>query len=538
MADTFTTAPQYTVATEKAPAALGNATTATEKAPVLEKASAATEKTPAAPQAPTAAQQAATEKDTTATENTPVAISLEQALEIALSQSPSVKVADKEIERTQYARKGSYAALFPQINASGSYQRTIKKQVMYMGGDDDSDGEGGGGGMAGMMSEIMAPFAYYIQQLSQGTGITLIPYVPQTTTESSSDGGIQVGRWNTYNAGISASMPLINAQLWKSISISADDVELAVEKARSSRLEVVNQVKQAYYGVLLAKEAFEVYKRVYENAVANYELTEKRYKASKASELDYARAKTTVANAIPNVYNAESSIILSLWQLKAVMGVNLDTGIDVAGTLSDYSSQLGTISDPGENALDYNSTLRQLTIQANQLAKAVQAQKYAYLPSLALSFAYSLNAMTNDFKFSEYKWTPYSYVGLSLNIPIFSGGQRLNNVRQSKVQAEELAIQRENTERQLHIAIRQSLSTMDTAVKSYESALDALESAQKAYDIAQKSYEIGRSTLTDLDSAQLALTQAQLLTSQAIYNYLVAKAGLESTIGADYTAEK
>ena len=480
----------------------------------------------------------ATVADTTSQQAAPAVISLEQALEVALSQSPTVKVADLEIKRTEYARQGSYAALFPQINASGSYQRTIKKQVMYMGGD-DSDEEGGGGGMASMMGEIMAPFAYYIQQLSQGTGITLLPYVPQDTgSSSSSDGGIAVGRWNTYNAGISASMPLINAQLWKSISISADDVELAVEKARSSRLETVNQVKQAYYAVLLAKQAFEVYKDVYENAVENFELTEKRYNASKASELDYARAKTSVANAIPNVYNAESSIILALWQLKAVMGVELDTEIDVAGTLEDYSSQMAMVTDPGENALDYNSTMRQLSIQATQLAKAVQMQKAAYLPTMALSFAYSLNAMTNDFKFSEYHWTPYSYVGLSLNIPIFSGGQRLNSVRQSKVQAEELAIQRENTERQLMIAIRQSLSTMETAVKSYESAVDALESAQKAYDIAEKSYEIGRSTLTDLDSAQLALTQAQLLTSQAIYNYLVAKAGLESTIGADYTAEQ
>ena len=173
----------------------------------------------------------------------------------------------------------------------------------------------------------------------------------------------------------------------------------------------------------------------------------------------------------------------------------------------------------------------------DQLANTVKMQRYGYLPSLSLAFSYSLNAMTNDFKFEQYKWTPYSYVGISLNIPIFSGGQRLNELRQTQVQARELALQRENAERQLHIAIRQSLSTMETAVKSHESALDALESAQKAYDIAAKSYEVGRSTLTDLDAAQLALTQAKLAASQAIYNYLVAKAGLESTIGADYTSE-
>ena len=73
-------------------------------------------------------------------------LTLDQALEIALSENVAVKVADKEIERSGYAKKGTYAALFPQINASGSFQRTIKKQIMYM--DQDDSGEGGGGGFS------------------------------------------------------------------------------------------------------------------------------------------------------------------------------------------------------------------------------------------------------------------------------------------------------------------------------------------------------------------------------------------------------
>ena len=55
---------------------------------------------------------------------TPVIITLEQALKIALSENVSVKVADMEIQRTEYAKKGTYASLFPQIDASGAYQRT------------------------------------------------------------------------------------------------------------------------------------------------------------------------------------------------------------------------------------------------------------------------------------------------------------------------------------------------------------------------------------------------------------------------------
>ena len=474
--------------------------------------------------------------DTIAQQQAPAAITLDEAIRIALDKSPTVKIADMEVQRAEFAKKGSYAMLYPQISASASYQRTIKKQVMYMGGGDDDDE--GGGGMSSMMSGVLDPIMYYINELYKGTGVPYVPYVaPATTTDDSSDGGIAVGRWNTFNAGIMANMPLINAQLWKSLEISGESVDLAVEKARTSRLETVNQVKQAYFAVLLAKEAKNVYKSVYDNAVQNLELTQKKYNASKASELDLARAKTTVANAVPDMFNSENAIYLSLWQLKAVMGIDLEAEIDVKDSLLVYSDSMSRIINDNDLTLTNNSTLRQLEIQADQLANTIKMQRYGYLPTLSLAFSYSLNAMTNDFKFEEYHWTPYSYVGLSLNIPIFSGGQKLNDLRQSQVQHNQLAIQRENTERQLRISIRQSLSTMETAVKSHESALDALESAQKAYDIAAKSYEIGRSTLTELDAAQLALTQAQLAASTAIYNYLVAKAALESTIGADYTAE-
>ena len=59
-------------------------------------------------------------------------LTLDQALEIALSENNTIKIADMTVEKTGYARKGSYAALYPNISANGSYQRTLKKQVMVM----------------------------------------------------------------------------------------------------------------------------------------------------------------------------------------------------------------------------------------------------------------------------------------------------------------------------------------------------------------------------------------------------------------------
>ena len=459
-----------------------------------------------------------------------VVLTLDDALKIALSENVSVKVADKEIQRYEYARKGSYASLFPQVDGSGSYQRTITKQVMYMDTDSGSADEGGS---MGMFSSLM-PFIQRVNEMSVAAGL---PPVSMDSGEQSSanSGGFAVGRWNTFNYGVSASMPIVNFQLWESIRISGQSVDLAVEKARASRLDMVTQVKQAYYAVLLAKEAFGVYKDVYENAVENYSMTEKKFNAQKASELDLLRAKANVANAIPNVYNAESSVILSLWQLKAVMGVDLDMNVDVAGSLEDYSAEmLADIVENQDPSLDKNTTMKQLAIQAEQLASTVRLKKAAYLPTLSAMFNYSMIAMTNDFKFSQYQWSPYSYVGFSLSIPIFSGGKRHSEVRQAKVQADQMNLQMVDTERQLRISIRQYLNTMETNMNSYYAASDAVNVAQKAYDIAAKSFNVGKSTLTDLNDAQLTLTQAKLSQGQAVYNFVVAKSNLEKTSGFDF----
>jgi len=418
---------------------------------------------------------------------TPVVITLEQALEIALSENVSVKVADMEIQRTGYAKKGAYAALFPQIDVVGSYQRTIKKQAMYM-----SMGEG---------QEPMK---------------------------------IEVGMFNTLNASASAALPLVSAQLWKSIKISGMDVELAVEKARSSRLETVTQVKNSYFAILFAKEAFEVYKSVYENAVDNFKEVQKKYDAQKVSEFELVRAKTTVEQAIPNVYNAESTVILALWQLKAVLGVDLDTNIDVAGKLSDYSQQMFyDIHQHDSVSLDNNSAMKQLAIQTEMLSETVKLQKYANIPTLAASFNFSYMSMANDVAFKNFPWIPYSTAGISLSIPIFAGGKRYQAIRQAKNQYEQVKLQADNTERQLMIAVRQNLNTMEMNMKSYYAAQNAVASAQKAYEIAEAAYRVGRSTLIELNDAQLALTQSRLAESQAIYNFVVAKAQLEQTIGKE-----
>ena len=409
----------------------------------------------------------------------PLQLTIEQALEIALSENNTVKIADMTVEKTGYAKKGSYATLYPNINISGSYQRTLQKQVMVMD-------------MGGQPMEI------------------------------------KVGRDNNISTSATASMPLVNASLWESLKLSGMDVEMAVEQARSSKIAMVKQVKQAFYAVLLAQESYNVMSQVYENAQKNFEKTDQRYNVGKASEVERLRAQVTMLNAEPNVSSAENAVLLATWQLKAVMGIDLGTEVEVVGNLNDYTEEMLT-PYASEDDLSGNSSLLQLDIQDRMLESTLRMQKRQYIPTLAASINYNYSAMGDD----ELRWFPSSTAALSLSIPVFDGLQKHYAIKQTKVTRNMLALQREDTERNLRIAIRNFNDQMALCVKNYEAANATVGIAQKSYDISEKMFEVGKATQVELNDAQVSLMQAQLTQAQAVYNFLVTKASLDELIGKE-----
>lgn len=410
-------------------------------------------------------------------------LTLDQALQIALSENPTIHVADQEITKQEYAKKGTYSSLFPQVDFSGAYQRTIEKQTMYMDG------------MEGM------------------------------------SGGLKVGRDNYYSAGFTASMPLISAPLWQSLKISAYDVEVSIEKARSSRIEMEDQVKQAFYSVLLAHDALNVFRQAYDNAVFNYNEIERKYQQGLLAEYDLIRANVNVKNAEPNMYDAENSLILARWRLKALLGLDLESNIECVGSLSDFEQNLIGDYLNTNLSLENNSNLKQLDLQHKQLETTKKMQTAQYYPTLSLGFDYQWISMNNNFKFKDYNWDPYSTLSLSLKIPIFSGGKRYSDVKQTQISIKQLENQRLDTERSLNVAAKQYNDQMKTCIKQYQAASAGVEEAEKSYNITMKRYETGEGTMLEINDAQLSLTQSQLNLNQSIYNYLVAKSGLDKTLG-------
>lgn len=344
---------------------------------------------------------------------------------------------------------------------------------------------------------------------------------------------IEVGTSNNYAAGINFSLPLVAAPTWFNLKLSELDVNLAIESARASKISLVNEIKKAYYTMLLAKDSYQVLLINYANVELNAKTVLDKYNQGMASEFDKLRTEVQVKNQKPQIISAKSTVELATMMLKVLIGVDINEPIIFDGQLADYESELQNYQTISANTLNLsgNSDLKQLDIAQKQLEMSQKLIKSAACPTLAFSGNYQYMTMANDFKFSNYNWFPYSTVGLSLQVPILSWVGTSYKIKQSKLSIANLQDQKQFLEKNLRVGISNSMMNIDNAIEELASNKETMMQAEEAYNIVQKQFEVGMATWLDLNSAELAMTQSRLLYHQSIYNFLTAKTELENILG-------
>ncbi len=446
-----------------------------------------------------------------------LSIDLPTALEIALSENPRVKVADMEITKKEYAKKSAYGALLPQFDLIGQYQRAIKRQTVYF---DEGFGLGGG--------EI-DPTQYTPEELQV---LQVLNKVMMPDPESSGE-GIQMGRFNVWSAGMNVSLPLVMPSLWKNIQMSEVDIRLAIEQSRASRIDLVNQVKKAFYSLLLAQDSYAVFRKTYETDSLNLEHIRNRFNQGVVAEYDVITSDVRLKSLIPSILQAENMMKISELQLKMLMGMDNEVPLKVSGSLGDYRAGMFDRIIPADTSLVNNSDIRQFELQSEQARNAYEMQKLQFAPSLVTSFNWTYMSQNNNFKFRDYRWDPYSMLGFTLQIPIFNGGQRYHGVKQAELQLFQMEEQRKELERGLKLSIRNNYDLIGKNIEQVVATESSVAQARKGHQITLKRYETGMGTIVDVNAAALAVINAELQYRNAIYDYLAAKADLEKVLGYD-----
>ena len=418
-------------------------------------------------------------------------LTLDDALKIALSENPTIKVAEQQIEVKKISKDEAWQALLPSADFNGTVQYTLLASVMKM-------------------------------------------QMPDPVTGEMKVGEFKMGRDNTstWNGQIQVSLPIFAPTVYATMNLTKSDLDNAVEQSRSSKLDLVNQVTKAYYQVILAQDSYDVLCKSMEQAEKNFNVVKSLYELGGTSEYDKISAEVQLRSLNPTVLQARNAVTLAKLQLMILMGMDPETEIEVEGSMEDYEDQLYMESlTAGDYSLENNTNMRQLKNNETMLNQTLKVQKMNFMPTLALAGTYSFQSLYNDnWNVGDYTWAKSSSIVLSLSVPIFRMGN-FTKLRSTKLQISQLSQNIDYTEKQLGMQVRSYVDNMKANAEQVASNHEAIEQAEKGREIASKRYEIGKGTILELNNSEVQLTQAKLTYSQSIYNYLAAKADLDKVLG-------
>ena len=418
-------------------------------------------------------------------------LTLNQALDIALSDNPTIKVANLEIERYDYVHKQALATLYPQVDASAQYALALRKQEM---------------------------------------------------AENLSFGGK-----NTFNVAGTVSLPLFVPAVYRQLKMTRTQMEMAVESARSTRIDLIAAVRSAYYSVLLAEQSLTVLEEAALTTDRVVKNTKDLYDNGLAAEYDYLTAKVQRSNLDPQILQIKNGVEITKLQLKMYLSIPEEVDIEVIGSLDDFKD-MALLGAEYEINLEDNTTLKTLDLQLDLLEhqeKLIQASRMptvaafgqiSYIGQERSDLGGLLGGMGGGaptVEQSKFWWQYPISIGAQINIPLFAGLKKTNQLREVRNQREQLRIQRSYAEEGVRLQVQQSVNTLLTARAMMLANGETVLQAEKAYEISLTRYEAGAGTILELNSAQLSLTQAQLSYSQSIYDYLAAYNDYEKALGKD-----
>lgn len=410
-------------------------------------------------------------------------LNLQQALEIALEDNPTIHVADQDIELKKVSRKEAWQNLLPTVDVNAGMTYTIKAATMNLGGNKFKMGKDG---------------------------------------------------TSTWNGALAVNVPLYAPAVYRTMNMTKTDIELAVEKSRSSRIELVNQVTKAYYQLMLAQDSYDVLQNSYDYSEKNFNVVNAKFQQGSVSEYDKISAEVQMRNIKPSVVSARNAIALAKLQLKVLLGIGEQSvDIQVNDNLKNYEQMVNDYNLLAGVNLSENSALKQLDLNERLLHHTLRIQKSNFIPTLSLNYSYQYQSLyNNNFEIWHYDWAPSSTVGVTLNIPLYRASS-FTKLKSTRIQLRQLAENRANTERQLAMQAQTYQDNMMAGTEQIASNKESIVQAEKGLLIAEKRYEVGKGTILELNSSEVALTQANLAFNQAIYDFLVAKADLESVMGQE-----
>jgi len=334
----------------------------------------------------------------------------------------------------------------------------------------------------------------------------------------------------TYQLTFNFSLPLYaGGRVLSGYKTANYNLQATREAIRRTKQETVFNVKKAFYGYLLALQFRDVAQEAVTLAEKHLKNVRNMYDVGMAAKFDLLRTEVQLANLQPQLIRARNALSLGEIGLKTLLGLDLGQEIEVQGELG-YKDVEANLDSSVVQALSVRPEIVQLNLQKQMAAEMLKSAKAAYLPTVGLGAQYNL--WGDKFRFTSDVWQDYYSINLVLSVPISNGFMTKARIGESKAMLKQLEYGQKSLSDLVRYEVQEAVLNLRQAKESLLSQEKNVEQAQEAVRIAELNYAEGLATNLDVNSAQVALSQARTNFSQAQFDYAVALAQLEKAVGA------
>jgi outer membrane protein len=429
-----------------------------------------------------------------------IVLTMDKTIELALNNNPQIRIAEKEYDKADAGVLGSYSAILPSLDASAALQH------------------------AWAIQEQTIP--NFIKAML-GSGFPGTENMPDFVK-------LSFGLENTFTYGATLTQPLfLGGAGLASIKLAYAARRAAEQNLQASKDNLRYESVNAFYGCLLTRELVKVQEEALAQVEANRDVVLKKYDVGMASGFDKMRAEVEVANQKPNVISARNNYQMALTRIRALLGLDKKTDIEVVGEFAYQEDEFGQLSLAELQDMAFQNRPEVLAIneQKYMTRQGVYIARSGFLPKLFFQTDYSYMAMRNDMKFVQDDFSKGFTSAVSLQIPLFHGFKSIQNYQQARLDYRIM----EDTEKQLNdmvtAEVEVAFNNFNEARQKYLSAKETVALAEEALRMANLMYNEGANTQLDVMISRLALTQAQVNYFSSIYEYQVACSYLRKATG-------
>ena len=420
-------------------------------------------------------------------------VTLKQSVDFALRNQPLLKQAyiDEQINERDISI--GLSAWLPQIGTTGQFQHFFQRPNFVAG-------VGGGTGT--------------------GTG---------GTGTSTGNQNLAIAN-NTSTLGITVNQVIFNSDVLLASKAAKYSRKFYKENTESSKIDLAADVSKAFYDVLLSQRQLDIIKQDIVRLRRSLKDATARYQAGVVDKIDSKQATIALNNSLASYKSTEEAIKSKKAYLKQVMGLNPNKRITLAYDSTTLPAQ--AMIDTNQ-ALNYTNRVeyRQLQSQRNLLDLNVSYYKWSFLPTLSASAGYSAAYFNNSLSDLYKDAYPTSFAGLTLNLPIFTGGRRTQNVRRARLQVERNDQDLVNSRNAISAEYEQALATYKSNYNNWVTLSENVTLATDVYKVVELQYREGIKVYLDVIVAQSDLRTAQLNYYNALFQLLSSKIDLQRSLG-------